>query len=234
MILHSKLQFALGVMTALASLTGCGGKIRYPSYYVLNVPPPPAANDRSKPVLGSVAVRQFSAPSFLKEGSIVYRPSGEQVEFYNYHRWAEDPRRVATEAMAQEIQARRLFGSVDIFDGRTSPDYLITGTLDHLEEFDQGSRVSIEVSLSARLVDLRTGEELWRDTSTRTAMLDERTVPGIVSELSKELGNAVTSLTSSMQDRLSTASSASGLNTEQVQAKDIPRSARALNHQHDR
>ena len=234
MIHHSKLQFALGVMTALASLTGCGGKIRYPSYYVLNVPAPPTVNDRSKPVLGSVAVRQFSAPSFLKEGSIVYRPSDEQLDFYNYHRWAEDPRRVATQAMAREIQARGLFKSVDIFDGRASPDYLITGTLDHLEEIDQGSKVSIEVSLSARLINLRTREELWRDTSTKTATLDERSVPGIVSELSRELGSAVARLTSSMQDRLSTASSLSGSITEQVQTKDIPRSAEALVHQHDR
>ena len=205
MIHHSKLQFALGVMTALASLTGCSGKIRYPSYYVLNVPAPPTAND-SKPLLGSVAVRQFTAPSFLKEGSIVYRPSAEQLEFYNYHRWAEDPRRVATQAMAREIQVRGLFNSVDVFDGRSSPDYLITGTLDHLEEVDQGSKVSIEVSLSARLINLRTGEELWRDTSTKTATLDERSVPGIVSELSRELGSAIASLTSSMQDHLAAAS----------------------------
>jgi cholesterol transport system auxiliary component len=230
MIYHSKLQFALGVMTALASLTGCGGKIRYPSYYVLNVPAPPTVNDRSNPVLGSVAVRQFSAPSFLKEGSIVYRPSDEQLEFYNYHRWAEDPRRVATQAMAREIQARGLFKSVEIFDGRDSPDYLITGTLDHLEEIDQRSKVSIEVSLSARLINLRTGEELWRDTSTKTATLDERSVPGIVSELSRDLGSAVASLTSSMQDRLSTASSLSSSHTEQVQTKDIPRSAETLVH----
>jgi ABC-type uncharacterized transport system auxiliary subunit len=221
MINHSKLQFALGFMTALVSLTGCGGKIRYSNYYVLNVPAPPTANDGSKPVLGSVAVRQFTAPSFLKEGSIVYRPSAEQLEFYNFHRWAEDPRRVATQAMARQIQARGLFNSVDIFDGRSSPDYLITGTLDHLEEVDQGSKVSIEVGLSARLINLRTGEELWRDTSTKTATLDDRSVPGIVSELSRELGSAMASLASSMQDRLSSAASLSGSSTEQGRSNNI-------------
>jgi uncharacterized lipoprotein YmbA len=233
MIHHSKLQFALGLMTALAGLTGCAGKIRYPSYYVLNVPAPPTAKD-SMPLLGSVAVRQFSAASFLKEGSIVYRPSAEQLEFYNYHRWAEDPRRVATQAMAREIQARGLFNSVDVFDGRSPSEYLITGTLDHLEELDQGSKVSIEVSLSARLINLRTGEELWRDTSTKTATLDERSVPGIVSELSRELGSAVTSLTSSMQARLSTASSLSGSNAEAVQNKGIAQGTQALVDKHDR
>jgi len=33
----SKLILAIGIMATLASTAGCAGKIRYPSYYVLNV-----------------------------------------------------------------------------------------------------------------------------------------------------------------------------------------------------
>jgi cholesterol transport system auxiliary component len=204
---NSKFIPAIGVVTALMSLAGCAGKIRYPSYYVLNVPLPPSAKDAPKRVLGSVAVREFSAPRFLKEGSIAYRPSPEQLDFYNYHRWAEDPRRVVTQAMAREIQARGLFESVNVSDSRVSPEWSITGTLDHLEEVDQGSKVSIEVSLSAQLTNLRTGEVLWQGTSTKTATLDQRSVAGVVSEMSRELGSAVTNLASSMQDRLAGSSS---------------------------
>jgi len=202
---HSKVIIAFGLGAALVSLAGCGGKTRYPSYYVLNVPAPPSTDDPPKPVLGSVAIREFSAPRFLRQGPIVYRPSPEQLDFYNYDHWAEDPRRVITEALAREIRARGLFESVDVYDGRQSPEYLISGTLDHLEEVDHGSNVSIEVSLSARLVALHTGEVLWRGTATKTATLDERSVPGIVSEMSRELAGAVGSLVSSMQDRVSTA-----------------------------
>src|SRR6266481_1509758 len=143
-------------MIALASLTGCAGKIRYPSYYVLNVPPPLSASERPKPILGPVAVREFSAPGFLRGGPIAYRQSPDQVDFYDYHRWAEDPRREVTAAMVREMQARGIFQSVDVFDGRGSPEYLVSGTLDHLEEVDQGTNVSIEVRLSARLTNLRT------------------------------------------------------------------------------
>lgn len=202
-----KLTFSLGLLTALAGLAGCGGKIRYPNYYVLTVPAPPSANARPKPLLGSVAVREFSAPGFLKDGSIVYRPSPEQVDFYNYARWAEDPRRAVTQAMAREVQARGLFESVDVFDGRVSPKYFLTGTLEHLEEVDEGSRVSIEVSVSARLADARSGEVLWEGASTKIATLDEHSVAGIVSGMSHELASAVASLAASMQDQLSTASS---------------------------
>ena len=212
---HSKLIFAFG-LAALVSLAGCSSKIRYPDYYVLNVPAPPSANDRSQPLLGSVAVREFSAPGFLREGQIAYRPSPEQLDFYNYHRWADDPRRVVTVAMVREMRARGLFQSVDMFDGRGSPECLLTGTLDHLEEVDQGSHVSIEVSLSARLMNLRTGEVLWQGASSKTANLDQRSVPGMVAEMSREVGSIVEGLVSSMQVRLAAASSSpSRSNTEQ-------------------
>ncbi len=38
-----------------------------------------------------MAVREFRSPVFLREGAIVYRPPAEQIAFYHYHRWAEDP-----------------------------------------------------------------------------------------------------------------------------------------------
>jgi uncharacterized lipoprotein YmbA len=207
---NSELMCAIGLMTALATLAGCAGKIRYPSYYVLNVPAPLSASDQPKLILGSVAVREFSAPAFLRGGPIAYRASLAQVDFYAYHRWAEDPRRVVTAAMVREMQARRLFQSVDVFDGRGSPQCLVTGTLDHLEEVDEGTNVSIEVSLSAQLINLQTGEVLWQDTASKTARLHQRSLPGIVAEMSRDLADAVQHLVSSMQDRVGAASASLG------------------------
>jgi ABC-type uncharacterized transport system auxiliary subunit len=211
---NSKLILTIGLMTEIVSLAGCAGKIRYPSYYVLNVPSVVPAT-QSAPILGSVAVREFDAPRFLREG-IAYRPSAEQLDFYDYHRWAEDPRRVVTAAMVQQMRARGIFQSVDVFDGRTSSECLLTGTVEHLEEVDRGTNVSIEVTLSARLIKLRTGEVLWQDTSSQTAKLDQRSVAGIVGEMSQDLASAVGHLVSSMQERLTVASSSqSRSNTEQ-------------------
>ena len=209
---NSRLLGAIVLTTALGILAGCAGKIKYPSYYVLNVPAPLSARNSSKPILGPVAVREFSAPSYLRGGPIAYRPSPEQLDFYEYHRWAEDPRRVVTAAMVEGIQARGLFQSVDMFDGRGSPEYLVTGTLDHLDELEEGTSVSIEVSLSARLINLQTGDVLWHDRKSKTTKLDQRSVPGIVAEMSRDLTDAVDGLVSSMQDR-ATAASASASNS---------------------
>lgn len=192
--------FTCGLLSGLA---GCTRGIRYPSYYVLNVPQRLAQREPSKRVLGSAAVREFSAPRFLKEGSVVYRPSSEQLDYYAYALWAEDPRRIATEALVRELQERGLFRSVDLYDARQSPDCLITGSLDHLEELDENSNVLVEVGLSARIIDLRSGEVLWQSTSIQTAKVADRSVSGVVSEMSRGLGSAVNSLVDSMQQRLS-------------------------------
>ena len=199
--------FALG---AFVILGGCAHGIRYPSYYVLNVPQQRVSPGvPTKHILGSAAVREFSAPRFLKESSIVYRPGPEQLDYYAYALWAEDPRRIATEVLIRELQERGLFESIDVFDGRQSPDCLITGSLEHLEELDENSSVSVEVGLSARIVNLRSGEELWRGASIKTVKVEDRSVPGVVSEMSRALGSAVNSLADSMQEQLSALRSSS-------------------------
>jgi ABC-type uncharacterized transport system auxiliary subunit len=206
---HRKL-FGLVCLTGiLAGLTGCAGKIRYPNYYVLNLPAPVPSAEQPKPFLGSVAVREFRAPVFLRAGPIVYRPSAEQVDFYDYHRWAVDPRSAVTSAVVQNMEARAVFRSVHLFDGRGISDYLVTGTLDHLEEVDQGHDVFVEVHVSAQLMDLRTGDVLWRDASSETTKLNTRDVPGVVAGMSQAADAAVKQLVSSMQNRVVSISASS-------------------------
>jgi ABC-type uncharacterized transport system auxiliary subunit len=195
---------------ALASLAGCAGKIRYPSYYVLNLSAPAPQATQPKPLLGSVAVREFRAPTFLRAGPIMYRQSANQLDFYDYHRWAVDPRSAVTSAVVQNMQTGGAFQAVHLFDGRGASDYLVTGTLDHLEEVDQGSNVFVEVRVSAQLMDLRTGDVLWRDTSSETTKLEHRDVPGIVAGMSQATDSAVERLVSSMQNRVVSISASLG------------------------
>ncbi len=202
---NSQLILAIGLMPAVVSLAGCAGKIRYPSYYTLNVPSAvPAANDPA-PTLGAVAVQEFDAPGFLRGGPIAYRESATRLAFYDYHRWAVDPRRAVTGAVIHEMQSRGVFRSVDLLDGRGTPEWLVTGAIDHLEEIDEGTNVSIEVGLSARLIDLKTGEVLWQGNSSKSTKLDQRSVPGVVAAMSDEMNTAVKSLVSSIQSRVSAA-----------------------------
>jgi uncharacterized lipoprotein YmbA len=204
------------LMAALASLTGCGGKVRYPSYYVLNLPAATPAANQSAPILGPVVVREFDAPRFLRGGSITYRESPEKLGFYEYAHWAVDPRRAVTGEMIQQMRSSGLFRSVDTFDGHGSPECMLTGAIDHLEEVDEGRDVSVEVAMSARLTNLRTGEVLWQGASSKKAKVEQRSVPGMVAEMSREVADIVEGLVSSMQGRVSAAAlPLSRSNTEQ-------------------
>jgi uncharacterized lipoprotein YmbA len=66
---------------------------------MLDVPAHPMSSQG--PPLGAIAVREFDAASFLKGGRIAYRQSGTEIAFYNYHRWAVDPRRSVTDAVVR-------------------------------------------------------------------------------------------------------------------------------------
>jgi ABC-type uncharacterized transport system auxiliary subunit len=203
----SKNVLALGLMVGCIASTSCG-RIHYPDYYALDFPAPPSVHRIQRTVAGSLAVREFRAPAFLREGTIVYRPSADQIAFYQYHRWAEDPRRAVTELMMRDLEASGFFGSVDVYDGRGSPDLVLSGTLERLEELDHAGKVSAQVTISARLVTAKTGEVVWQDTSSKTGTPDQRTIAAIVAEMSRQMGSAVESLVSSLGDRVSPVSTA--------------------------
>lgn len=189
----------LGIVSTF--ICGCGA-VRYPNYYELSAPAPIAAGDTAPPLFRSVVVRQFNAPPFLRSGPIAYRESAERLGFYPYDRWAVDPRRSATQAMIGDLQATGVFQSVALFDGHSAPECIVTGTIEHLEETDSGKSVSIDVRVSADLTNFQTGEILWHGSASRDAAVEQRSVSGVVSQLSLGLGSAVQELASSMQDHL--------------------------------
>jgi uncharacterized lipoprotein YmbA len=190
-----------GVGIVSTFLCGCGA-VRYPNYYELSTPAPIARANTAPPLIRSVAVRQFEAPPFLRTGPIAYRESAERLGFYPYDRWAVDPRRSATAAMINDLQAIGVFQSVGLFDGRGTPECIMTGTIEHLEEVDKEKTVSIDVRVSADLIDFQTGEILWHGSASSDAVVEQRSVSGVVSQLSLGLGSAVQQLASSMHDHL--------------------------------
>ena len=188
------------LLIALTALGGCA-KVRYPDYYALKLPNPVSASRDSARIPASVAVREFRAPQYLRQGSIVYRPEAEQIAFYDYHRWAEDPRQSVTNTIVREL--RQVFESVELYDGRTGAQFLLTGSLDQLEEVDSERLVSVEVGISAKLQNVKTGNVMWSDTSFKTSEVNQRSLPAVVAEMSRDLSEATTQLVSSMRRQVS-------------------------------
>jgi len=191
------------LLIALMALCGCA-KVRYPDYYALNLQNPVSTSRDSARISATVAVREFRAPQYLRQGSIVYRPESEQIAFYDYHRWAEDPRQSATNTIVRQL--KQVFESVELYDGRTGAEFLLTGSLDHLEEVDSEHSVSVQVEISAKLQNVKSGNVIWSDTSFKTSELSQRSLPAVVAEMSRDLSEAATQLVSSMRSQVSESS----------------------------
>ena len=192
-----KLPVALTlILSLLPALSSCG-RVRYPAYYTLNLPAPP---DPPAPenVRTSIAVREFQSPGYLRQGPIVYRTTPEEVGFYEYHRWAADPRAVVTSAVIDHLRASGQFSMVSMYDGRPNNDYVFSGRLEKLEEVDYQAGVKVEVAISAQITRIATGATVWSNAVSEVGTVPQRTVPGVVSEMNRTVDLAINKLLSTV------------------------------------
>ncbi len=182
--------FTLAVSTALV---GCAGRINYPSYYTLNLPAPPDP-PAAEGVRASVAIREFRSPAYLRQGSIVYKSSPEQIGFYNYDRWAVDPRDFLTNAVVDRLRASGTFSQVKLYDGRADIDYVLSGRLERLEEVDYDGGIQVQVAISAQMTRVATGETVWSNEAIEVGTVAQRNVPAVVSEMSRTMERTIDKL----------------------------------------
>ena len=201
-----RLSGSIATLTISACLTGCAGGAKFPAYYTLHVPPaadmPSAAASRP-----SLAVREFRSPEYLHQGAIVYRTSPEQIGFYQYHRWAVDPREFVTNAIIDRLRATGRFAEVSAYDGQSDVDFVLSGRIEKLEEVDYEGGVRVEVALSAQLTDPRSGKMVWANAASESERVEKRNVPAVVAEMSQAMDHAIQKLLASI-----TVSTTSSLN----------------------
>lgn len=191
--MKKSLAMTLVVVSTLAVLAGCAGKVGRTNYYTLNLPAPPdppAPEDAHT----SVAIREFRAPAYLKQGAIVYKPSPEQIGFYAYHRWAIDPCQFVTDSIIARLGAAGTFSHVKHYDGQPGADYLVSGRLEKLEEIDYEGGVRVEVAVSAQMTKLDTGTIVWSKAVSEVGVVNQRDVPAVVSEMSHTMELAIEKL----------------------------------------
>ena len=188
------------MMILLAALSGCG-RLRYPAYYTLNLPAPPDP-PAGESVRNSIAVREFQSPGYLRQGPIVYRATPEEVGFYEYHRWAADPRMLVTTAVVDHMRANGQFSKVSMYDGRPNNDYVFSGRLEKLEEVDYQAGVNVEVAISAQITRVSTGATVWSNAVSEMRPVSQRKVTAVVSEMNRTMDLAINKLLSTIPGAL--------------------------------
>jgi uncharacterized lipoprotein YmbA len=189
-------------------MAACAGKVRYPNYYSLSIPPAPMADPPAARQPATLAVRRFETPAYLRQGRIVYREAPDEIGFYEYHRWAADPGTAVTTAVIDSLRSSDLFSSVGPYASEQRPDYLLTGRVERLDEIDYGGRVRVEARLSAELTNMRTGAVVWTGSANQTSNVDTRNVNSVVSEMNTAVQGSIQRLLAGMQVQLSSTGAA--------------------------
>ena len=190
-----------GALMGALVLAGCGS-VRYPRSYVLNFPPPTPHAALSNGALGPVAIREFGCPEYLCEGRIVYRPSPDEVAFYEYHRWAMNPPQAITQYVEGGLRAQSLFQSVTVHERLSEAAFVLSGNIERFEEVDQGRDVRAVCTISAQLLDTRTRSVVWSHTASETVPVEKRNIDGVVSSLSAAARTAADRLLRSMTEEV--------------------------------
>lgn len=187
----------------LLLLSACGGKILYPKYYSIDIPPAPAAVAVHRQFPGTLAVRRFDSAPYLRQKRIVYRPAPEEIGFYEYHHWVDDPAEMVTSAVIDSLRSSGLFRSIVRYDSRSQQDYLMAGRVERLEEIDYGGGVSVTAKLSADIVNLHTGTTEWTDSAAETLKVEESSVNSVVVQMSHAVQTTVDQLVVSLDQHAS-------------------------------
>lgn len=185
------------ILASILCFAGCA-RARYPSYYTLSLPPAP--DPIAEGVHASIAIREFQSPSYLRQGPIVYRPTPEQIGFYEYHRWATDPRGFLTNALVDRLRASGRYSAVSLYDGHADMDYVLSGRLEKLEEVDSDAGTKVEVAMSAQITRVSTGTAVWSNSVSEVGTVSKHNVAGVVSQMNRTTEVALTKLLSTIPE----------------------------------
>jgi ABC-type uncharacterized transport system auxiliary subunit len=160
--------------------------------------PAPAPQPRD-PSPYTAVLMPFRAPDQLEQDRIIYRPSPVEVDYYDYHRWAEQPADALTAALAGRLRAQHVFSDLTIFDGKVKGDYRIRGRLERLEEVDSGESVSVQVAMSADVVDSKTNKTVWSGSASQSQPVSQGEVQAVVEAMSRAVDACLTQITAGIE-----------------------------------
>jgi uncharacterized lipoprotein YmbA len=190
----------VGLLTLLTC--GCLGRIKYPSYYTLSIAPELKQQPASAGRPITVAVQRFATPPYLRQGRIVYRQGPDQVDFYEYHRWASDPGAAVTTALVEGLRSTQRISLEEPAYGKDQSDYVLSGRLERLDEIDYDGGVKVQTKLSAELKSSRTGAVVWTGEVTRESTVNRRDVKDVVQQMSNALQASVDELLGNVERKI--------------------------------
>src|ERR1700761_3565351 len=207
-MMTAKVQAMVMIGALMVFVCGCSGRIKYPSYYTLSIAPAVQPSPESAQPSVTIAVQRFITPPYLRQGRIVYRESPNEVNFYEYHRWASDLGAAITTALVEGLRSPSRIALEEPAYNKDQSDYVLSGKLEELDEIDFEGEVKVAAKVSAKLKDSRTGFILWSGGVHRETTVDRRDVDDVARQMSNALQASVNELLGSVEKTIAEANEA--------------------------
>jgi len=198
----SKIFHALLCMMPL--LYVCSSTIPETRYYLIDYP---ISHDNAKgtPVFQiALGVERFQTTPLYSDKRLVYRDTPYEGKYYHYHRWITSPEDMITEKAIEQLHASNIFNQVVPFPKFSNVDYILSGTIKGLEEWDEEDQWYARVQITFELIDRTTRQNVWKQTIEKKNLVVKRNpfevIKGInlsvqqcIDELSAQLNSFLTS-----------------------------------------
>jgi ABC-type uncharacterized transport system auxiliary subunit len=184
------------ILVSLAAilLNACGSG-RPIHYYTIELPGTPEPSTSVYPV--TLLIGRINAPEILQDEPIVYRSGPNEIGTYQYHQWIEPPVQIVRNMLIRQLRASGKYQSVDELGGSVRGNYVLHGRLSDFGEVDTGSITAV-VSMHFELFDRSTRRTVWTDFYSHSTPVEGKEIPEVVSALNRDLVQALTEITSSL------------------------------------
>lgn len=181
-------------LTILLTAGGCG--LPKTHYYTVNAP---MAGTASPAMNGKrITVERFHGDSLLRDDRVLFRVNENEVNFYEYQRWASPPVDLVTQQVIQRLNASGIYTSVHSAHDGGPADFVLKGRVLRFEEVDRGKEISAEVAVEVELIDKHKGALLWQGGRECRRAVGEHSVPGVVQGIQQCLDETLSHLLTSM------------------------------------
>jgi ABC-type uncharacterized transport system auxiliary subunit len=185
-------------LPVVLAVVSCG--VPRTQYYTVEMPQ--VAAGRSAPVDRRIVVQRFSADRVLVDDRILYREGPNELNFYEYKRWANPPVDIVTNYFVYRLKQSGDYANVSSYKTGGPSDLILRGRVYHFEEVDRGKEVFASVSLELELTDTRTRTSVWRGEAACTRPITTRDMGGVVGGISECLDEAASKLLGSMRQEI--------------------------------
>ena len=178
----------------------CGGSIPEIHYYLIDYPVSKKSSKNEPAHRIILGIERFEAMPLYKEERLVYRNSPYEGKYYHYHRWIVSPEEMITNKVIEQLRATDLIEQVVPFPKFSQVDYVLSGTIKALEEWDEEDQWYARVQLAFELIYRQSNQIVWQETIEKRNQVSKKSPVEVVKGINLSVEQCIQDVQKSLDD----------------------------------